>query len=166
MFTQTVNRLLSFFGFQAVSSSSGLVHASDPLERRIYAICHQADERGLDALTGPERVVVLAWGSRGIIGNGGFKYFYEGEWRMAELAAAYRTLGFSDAADACERSLDVFPEREPPRDAAERNRFLGAESQAFFDGLVRAVFAIEWDDLKLAIGRYIESKPDEFRKFL
>ena len=165
MLARMLNRLLSAVGLRIVSSASGLVNASDELERRIYSICHEADERGLDALTAPQRAVVLAWGSRGIIGNGGFEYFYEGEWRMAELAEAYRALGFSDAADACERSLEVFPEREPPRDTTQRGSFLNTESKAFFKDLEKLVFRIQWDALKLAIGHYIESRPDEFRKF-
>lgn len=135
------------------------------LEERIYAVCRAADKHGIDALTAAQRVVVLSWSGRGIIGNGGFKYFYEGEWRGAELAAAYRALGFADAAEASQRSLDVFPARQPPRDAKRRYEFIAAGEDAVFGNLEDAIFAIEWPNLERAIGEYMAQHAQEFRRF-
>ena len=164
-FTTTRQFARSPSGLVLVKSCSGLVNPKDALTRRIYAICNSADEQGIEALPATQRAVVLAWAGRGIIGNGGFKYFYEGQWRMAETAAAYRILGFPEAADACERSLDVFPKRQPPRDDEEREQFLGEESSNLFEELEKVVYALDWDSLKLAIGSYIESRPEAFREF-
>src|SRR5688572_3543263 len=146
---KVLNWVLGLFGYQAVSSNSGLVTASDSLERRIYGVCHAAEVRGLGALSEAQRAVVLAWGGKGIIGNGGFKYFYEGEWRMAELAAAYRALGFTSAAEACEGSLSAFPQHTPPEDQRLRRDFLGPEAVALFDDLEQDVFDLDWHDLKV-----------------
>ena len=55
-----LNRLLSVIGLQVVPSSSGLAHAKDDLEARIYSICNDADERGIAALSPARRLVVLA----------------------------------------------------------------------------------------------------------
>jgi Domain of unknown function (DUF4375) len=135
------------------------------LEQRIYAVCGAADEHGMDALSAPQRTIVLAWAAKGIIGNGGFKYFYEGEWRGAELAQAYRALGFAAAAEACDRSLDAFPARQPPRDAARRYQYIAAGEDAVFGDLEDAIFALEWSALELAIGEYMAKHVEEFRRF-
>lgn len=160
-----LNRIRALFGAPVASGASGLAYATDPLESTIYSVCEEADKRGLDALSETQRAVVLAWGATGIIGNGGFRYFYEGEWRMAELGAAYRALGFGDAADACERSLDVFPGRVVPRDQHRRSEILERIDQTQLESLQGAVFAIGWDALRDAIGQYMARHASEFVRF-
>jgi hypothetical protein len=70
-----------------------------------------------------QKDVLLPWVARGIIGNGGFKYFYQGlQFDPLVTAQAFRALGLEDVAAACERSLSVFPGgRMPDNEAAPRS---------------------------------------------
>jgi hypothetical protein len=153
------------FGADLPRLLRGLFGMERSVEERIYAVCREAERRDIGALTPAQRTVVLAWGGRGILSNGGFKYFYEAEWRGAELAAAYRTLGFPEAADACDRSLDAFPNREPPHDQAERWSHFTDEAKTLWDGLTKPIYAVKWPDLQAAIGKYMEREAEEFRRF-
>ncbi len=56
------------------------------------------EREGIGNLSGPERVVLLAWWTRYPVGNGGFPYFYQGNLDIAQVADAFQELGFSDAA--------------------------------------------------------------------
>jgi hypothetical protein len=157
-----INRALKMFGYRLVDSRNGLLWAKDSLETAIYELCTRADEDGIEALPSRQRTVVHAWAAHGIIGNGGFRYYYEGAWMMADVAAAYRALGFEDAARACESSLDIFPTRVPPRDRERRREII---EKTDFDQLAAdeaKIFDIEWDSLKTAIGDYMTRHPDDF----
>src|SRR5215475_10796835 len=98
-----------------------MTHLSlERVERILHELGVKADEWGIDVLTAEQRNVLLPWSARGIIGNGGFKYFYEGTQDPLATARAFRALGFEDVATACERSLFVFrlgrvPISEPAR---------------------------------------------------
>src|SRR6185369_1319119 len=80
-------RLLSFavqglrlVGIRLVHPSSGLVLSKDPARLAIYEVCNDADEQGIEALSVEQRTVVHAWMAKGIIDNGGFRYYFEGAW--------------------------------------------------------------------------------------
>lgn len=81
---------------------------------------------------------------------------------MAAVAAAFRSLGFPEAATACERSMSIFPGAVPPQDAERR---FGVLRHANFDDLDREekkVFAISFEVLQEAIGKYMERFQSEF----
>ena len=50
----------------------------------------RAEENGIQSLSKPEQTVLLVWWAQGIIGNGGFEYFYEGACNMTDVAEAYQ----------------------------------------------------------------------------
>jgi hypothetical protein len=157
-----INRILNIVGYRLTDSRNGLLSAKDSLERAIYELCTRADENGIDRLPARHRTVVHAWAAHGIIGNGGFQYYYEGAWMMADVAAAYRTLGFEEAACACESSLDIFPARVPPRDRARRWEII---NKTDFEALREAetkIFDVRWDSLKAAIADYMAKHDDDF----
>ena len=86
------------------------------------------DDRMLDAseLTDGERVVWLVWHSHGIIGNGGFRYLFEGDFPgdldFEKTAEAYAAIGATTAAKAFRDTFALFPNGRVPRTIAERLR--------------------------------------------
>jgi hypothetical protein len=161
-FKAFMNRILKAFGYRLVDSRSGLLWAKNSLETAIYELCTRADEDGIEALPPPHRIVVHAWSARGIIGNGGFQYYYEGAWMMADVAAAYRALGFDEAARACESSLEIFPARVPPQDRQRRWEIISKTDFDQFSSEVEKIFDVEWASLKTAIAEYMARHPDDF----
>jgi len=134
----------------------------DPVKAAIVETCLLADERGLDAMTPAQRRVVLVWSARGTIGNGGFRHYYEADWRMPEVAAAFRELGFAEAAGACQRSMSAFPGAFPPPDGDRRWDAVKAADWKALREDERAVFAVSWDELKRALDGYMHRFPADF----
>jgi hypothetical protein len=83
-------------------------------------IAKRKEARGMDQLSEVERTVLLVWWSAGIIGNGGFQYFYENTSDAAEVAKAFDQIGLHEAANACRESMQFFPKQFPPADRDER----------------------------------------------
>lgn len=67
------------------------------------------EKEGIECLSPPERVALLIWWVRDLVGNGGFHYFYQGTLNVLEVADAFQELGFPEAAEACRQSLTFFP---------------------------------------------------------
>src|SRR6476619_5285801 len=88
-----------------------------------------ADRYGdqLDVTHAPEaeRTVLLVWHSAGIIGNGGFQYLLEGDFKgdpgFRETANSYRRIG-STAAACFDRLFACFPKSEVPSNVDKRLR--------------------------------------------
>jgi hypothetical protein len=161
-----VNRVLRPLGYRIVLSSSGLLFAKDWLVRAIYELSTRADEGGLESLPARQRTVVLAWGARGIIGNGGFRYFFQAAWNMAAVADAFRALGFAEAALACEKALEIFPDHTPPPDAERRRTVLASVNFKPYAPYERIVYRIDFDTLRSAIGEYIKQHAADFQPVL
>jgi hypothetical protein len=129
------------------------------------ALGKQANKHGIGSLTFPERVAHLSWWASGIIGNGGFRFFYEGATNVDQVAEAYETLGFQHAAAACRQSKSFFPLEiiakgyEATREWM--NRFSDEELQHFFSELDKKIWEIK-DDLTDAVAKYINANLDQF----
>jgi hypothetical protein len=136
--------------------------ARNPIRVVITELCIQADEEGIESLTSVQRNVVLAWSALGVIGNGGFQYYYDGTGRMRDVVGAFRVLGFEGAAAACERSMSMFPLGIPPEDPARRAAASATVPWDELEDAESAVFAVEWDALIAAIGAYMRRFPGEF----
>ena len=121
----------------------------------------EADEWGIDVLTTEQKDVLLPWVARGIIGNGGFKYFYQGlQFDPLVTAQAFRALGLEDVAAACERSLSVFPGgRMPDNEALLAAVDWNSDSLRELD---KTVWRLSWDDLLASIGAYMSRHPAAF----
>lgn len=63
---------------------------------------HYGNEINASAVGNEERIVLLVWHAMGIIGNGGFNYLFESDFRgdrhFVWTAAAFQTIGCSTAA--------------------------------------------------------------------
>jgi hypothetical protein len=76
----------------------------------------RADLHGVYSLSEEEKTVLVPyWAARGVIGNGGFRYFFEGKHQLLEVARRMRLLQLNAVADACEKVVrDIFPNGVPP----------------------------------------------------
>ena len=132
-------------------------------EKRFGPICRSG---GLRNLTEAERIVLYACWAMGIIQNGGFQFFYEGATNMAEVANAYECLGYLEAAEACRKSLSIFPNGIPPEDADERLSILSSY-QGFRDEFFRSLNEAVWEagdaNFEATIANYIRIYMLEFK---
>jgi hypothetical protein len=148
-----------------VDPGSGLVLSEDPNELAIYEVCELADERGIESLSHEEQLVVHAWSAKGIIDNGGFRFYFDGAWMIQHVADSFRTLGFEDAADACTDAAGFFPSNLPPRDWQRRVDILKTISAEALKPLDERIWAVEWHHLKAAILTHMERHPGRFGGF-
>lgn len=72
----------------------------------------------------PERVVTLAWQAKGVVGNGGFAYLFEGDFAgdpgFVYTAGAFKAIGAESAYSAIQEALALFPRSTPHEDIEER----------------------------------------------
>lgn len=80
-----------------------------------------------------ERTVALIWQSFGVIGNGGFKYLFAGNFDgdpgFRLTVAAYRQIGATAAATAFERAIALFPDKTLPDNLERRNLIYGMQTE-------------------------------------
>lgn len=79
------------------------------IEAVFQHLADKATRDGLEGLSQTEQAAFLPYWAVGIIGNGGFRYFFEGATEIWELAAAFEALGLSDAAKACRLAGEQVP---------------------------------------------------------
>ena len=79
-------------------------------------------------LSEPFRTVVLVDTAKGIIDNGGIRYFFEADFPFSPeysvFSFALRNIGLNEAADDIERAVAMFPFANPHLHLAERNEFM------------------------------------------
>ncbi len=135
------------------------------------AVCNnlgsRAERDGIESLSEPERSVLLVWWAQGIIANGGFEYFYEGACNMAEVAAAFQALGFSEAAEACWQSMTLFPPEvlgnDPERCYETLTRLEAKQVKDFFLPLSQIIWETNDDDqLSVVAAKYIRAHASRF----
>jgi hypothetical protein len=105
----------------------------------------RADEYDRDMLTPEEQVVLLPWWASGIIGNGGFRYFYEGATETLEVAAAFDALGLGDAADACRTAHSRVPAEVLAGGYGACQAWMDTISDVELDALFESLNRVIWD---------------------
>jgi hypothetical protein len=106
--------------------------------------------------------ILLPWGARGIISNGGFKFFFEGPHDLHGVAQGFRALGFDRAAAACEEVQSaIFP--ATPISTRQRQAILDEVDWERFESLEDVIFDVQWEDLVASIGKYVCAHPQAFR---
>jgi Domain of unknown function (DUF4375) len=83
---------------------------------------------------GPQRVVYLVWHSAGIIGNGGLFYFFEHDFDVEEVAAAYDAIGLPESASILRQAIAKFPNSKRPVNFQKCMEFLD-QHEDFFESL-------------------------------
>lgn len=111
----------------------------------------------LDGLTEIEVDVLGTITAKGIIGNGGFDYWYQGKDRLQSLsvAASFDRMGLAAAAQAMRDSLLAFPDATPLQDLGDRQGFLSEHREELEDRF-RPLDEVIWHtDYDLAAARYV-----------
>src|SRR5437868_774246 len=81
----------------------------DIISRSYNYVARQISAGSTELLSPAQRAVLYSWWAKGIIDNGGFRYFYEGTDQALEAAEAFESLGLPNAAEAFRKSMHFFP---------------------------------------------------------
>lgn len=126
---------------------------------------YHGDNIDVSALRQEERVVFLVWQAAGIIGNGGFRYLFEGNFKgdpdFALTAEAFQTIGCQKAAEAVQKTLAIFPHSRPPTDIDKRLRYYLKRITSWPTDMDMQFFEAQ-DDLTNCLARYIRSHAEAF----
>jgi len=129
------------------------------VQRIIKELGVRAEMDGIGTLNEEERDVLVPYWARGIIGNGGFKYFFEGTYDLADVARRFRQLKLESVAAASDAVLAaVFP-AGPPAGAKQREEALSRADWSQFELEEDAVFDLTWEALESAIAAYVLQHP-------
>ena len=142
--------------------------AFDFVDEVCQEIGRRAEDDGIETLLEPERVASDVWRASGILCSGGFRHFYEGATNMAQVASSFDRLGLHRAAEACRKSLEIFPNGVPPDDDDERFEIIDSvqESRCEFFPSLDDVILDTWDDnLEAILAVFIQANMSEFSGF-
>lgn len=130
----------------------------------IGAYCDRAEQDGIESLTHPQQVVVRFVAGKGIIDNGGFRYFYEGATWAADLADAFDELGLPRQAEATRRSMTVFPNGVPDdyEEACAWVEQNGEKADAIWDAASEVIWDIGLTGDVPILARYMKAHPEDF----
>jgi len=104
-------------------TSAVLGRASDTAFKRL-------EEAGgdLQKLPEPFRTVVIIYSAQGVIDNGGFRCFFEGDWPgqppYSSISDAHRRIGADVAAECIARAAALLPFADPHLGEDRRHTFL------------------------------------------
>lgn len=155
------------------ASIDRLFEKSDPFELCDGVFCALADVTGnrIDAANEPEpsRTVTLVWHSTGLIGNGGFKYLFEGNfngdpgYRMT--AASFERIEAPNAAAAFRAAFALFPNGQLPTDVNERLRIYESHPEETRDAIDIRFFKAE-EEIKRQLAAYIRNNKADLKRIL
>jgi hypothetical protein len=129
-------------------------------------VAYHGDDIDASAMSEGERVVVLVWHVTGIIGNGGFRYLFEGDLKgdsyFALTAEAFRATGCMKAAEAVRKTLAMFPNSRPPTNIEQRLRYYLKRIKGGWPTDMDKQFFDAEDNLKKCLAGYIRSHADAY----
>ena len=108
---------------------------------------HYGENREASCYPEPKRAIVVVISATGIIGNGGFGYFFSshlpGDEDYAYTLNSFKAIGSIKALVAINKALQLFPNGHPPSDETERmaiyhkwpEDLLSAVDNEFFDSI-------------------------------
>lgn len=123
-------------------------------------VIDKKEKHGLTSLSREEEVVLLIWHASGILGNGGFQYFFEQELDAEAVAKACETIGFSKPAELFRLALSVFPNGLPHKNWDERIKFVQENEQMF--GNLSNGFLETDKEMEKHLAKYIRGHLDKF----
>lgn len=106
---------------------------------------------GLGSLTPQERVALVAFSSHQVVGQGGFRRFYEGTIPLTELVDALRALKLNAVANAALATRELLPDPAVADDPAARQPHLAALDTQRQDFVF---FRLSSEELLTAIANY------------
>jgi hypothetical protein len=125
----------------------------------------------LDAANEPEacRTVTLVWHSGGIIGNGGFRYLFEGDFNgdpgYLITADAYRRIGANEDYAAFCAALAIFPMSRLPLNIDDRLRMYDAHPEERRQDIDNRFFSAA-DTRQKLLAKFIRFNKEAIRKFV
>jgi hypothetical protein len=126
---------------------------------------YHGDDIDASAISEAERVVLLVLHVSGIIGNGGFRYLFEGTLKgdpcFALTAEAFQAAGCEKATEAVRKTLAIFPHSRPPTDVEKRLRYYLKRIKGWPTDMDIQFFGAQ-DDLQKCLANYIRSHSDAF----
>ena len=138
---------------------------TNELFRRIAGLSDGSDLDALRKLPEPQRVVLHVCGASGIIGNGGFRYLFEGDLADFQgIAESYELINSTRASAAIRGALALFPNSQPPAKVGQRLAYLEKLGGTALEKLQRCSEEF-WDssrETKRLLGIYIRAHKSEF----
>jgi hypothetical protein len=129
-------------------------------------VAYHGEDIDASAISEAERVVLLVWHASGIIGNGGFRYLFEGNIKgdpyFALTAEAFQAAGCKKAAEAVQETLALFPQSRPQKDIQARLRHYLSRIKAYPTDMDMQFFAAK-HDLRKCLADYIRSHDFAFK---
>ena len=130
------------------------------------ALAKKEKRQGATSIGEIEQVVLLIWHASGIIGNGGFRYFFECGLSLKDTAKAYEQIGVEQAALILRKVLKLFPNSLVPEDWDERMSIvekLYEQHEKLLDDLVGDYYATD-ELMERQLAGWIRVHKDVFEK--
>jgi Domain of unknown function (DUF4375) len=128
-------------------------------------VTHHGKSFDPDAIAVEHRTVLLVWHTNLLIGNGGFNGFFKaespGDPQYVHMREAYDAVDCEPANSALSRVFDVFPNRTPPADSADRLRCFVRANHAVQGALNRDFMKAQMA-LVTALATYIRDHAEAF----
>ena len=121
-------------------------------------IADKEERQGPQSLTEQERTVDLIWRASGLIGNGGFQYFYEQEIDAETVAKAYENIGCHKCAEILRLSLSLFPDSIRNAGWDERVEYMKQKKELFYN-----TSSLFWDadaEMEKRLADYVRANAD------
>lgn len=125
----------------------------DFLDDAFSRVVDKKEKQGLSSLSETERVLLFVWHASGIIGNGGFRYFIEGDNDAGAVADAYGRIGLVKSSEIIRLALSLFPDDRPPKDDAERVKCIEVHEEA-----LRKLSEAFWEEdkaMECSLAKYV-----------
>jgi Domain of unknown function (DUF4375) len=134
------------------------------IDATFCALADREEKRGSQSISDIERVVLLVWHASGIIGNGGFLYFFECGLPLSATASAYSRIGVEQAVSIFQRVHGLFPAKQIPDDYDERMAIVEAFYKDYADLLdqLEGDFYLTDDLMRQQLAGWIRVHKDVF----
>jgi Domain of unknown function (DUF4375) len=138
----------------------------EQINKIFNALAQREEKLGKESINDIEQVVLVVWHASGIIGNGGFRYFFECGLSLKETATAYEQIGVEKAVLVLRKVLSLFPSQSVPEDWDERMNIvekLYTQNAELFDELESNYYASD-DLMERQLAGWIKVHKDIFEK--
>lgn len=127
---------------------------------------HYGDSFDPSKVPAPHRTVACIMQAHGIIGNGGFRYLFEGDFPgdsgFALTRQAYADIDAQGAIEAFNEAFSAFPNGVPPKDLAEREKLYLAKYPGFLTPVDQKYFAAS-PEVEEKLAAYIRANETFFK---
>lgn len=115
----------------------------------------------VEALDQPCRAVVIVYSAWGIIGNGGFQYFFEsnfeGDPEFDVFTQAFRAVGLEEIALRFSELVALFPFEKSHESSKRRQEFLDSQPAEFTVAMTKLEDLIyEHDDIEQTLNSFLQ----------